>query len=145
MIPFFTDVFSYQHKFNLEVIQLLRPYPKATLQKSNHWMVHILEAHRIWLERIENQIPEFRDDIPMDDWLELENSNYNRSINIINHKPLDRPIRYENSAGKSFVNTLSDILYHVTNHTTHHRAMIIASLRESGVEPPVTDYIFYKR
>jgi uncharacterized damage-inducible protein DinB len=58
---------------------------------------------------------------------------------------LDQPIAYENSKGTSFETPLRDILTHVVNHGTHHRAQIALVLREADISPPATDYIFYRR
>lgn len=58
---------------------------------------------------------------------------------------LDEPISYTNSSGTPFETPLRDILTHVVNHGTHHRAQIALELREAGIAPPATDYIFFVR
>lgn len=58
---------------------------------------------------------------------------------------LDQPVSYTNSSGTSFKTPLHDILTHVVNHGTHHRAQIAQVLRAADVAPPATDYIFYVR
>ncbi|MFB6230580.1 MAG: DinB family protein [Salinibacter sp.] len=58
---------------------------------------------------------------------------------------LDRAVAYVNSEGTPFETPLRDILTHVVNHSTHHRAQIALVLREAGVAPPSTGYIFYVR
>lgn len=52
---------------------------------------------------------------------------------------------YANSEGTPFETPLRDILTHVANHGTHHRAQIVLVLREAKIAPPPTDYIFYVR
>ena len=37
------------------------------------------------------------------------------------------------------------MLFHFVNHSTYHRGQIASNLKEHGIEPLVTDYIFYKR
>lgn len=145
MITFFTDIFSYHHKYNQEVIRKLWNHREEVDDQTLHWMQHILESHFIWLQRIEK-----KDDMDVEwnemvQWAQLDIKNYDRSINIIIQQPLDRPIRYINRQKESYVNTVADILYHISNHTAHHKGMIISQLRGLGIEPPVTDYIFYKR
>lgn len=55
-------------------------------------------------------------------------------------------IKYSNSKGDVFENSVEDILAHLVNHGTHHRAQIGQELKRSGLEKlPVTDYIFYIR
>jgi len=58
---------------------------------------------------------------------------------------LDQLVSYTNSAGTAFETPLRDILHHVVNHGTHHRAQIALLLREADIAPPATDYIFYLR
>ncbi|TNF76236.1 MAG: damage-inducible protein DinB, partial [Bacteroidetes bacterium] len=57
----------------------------------------------------------------------------------------DRRIIYENTEGRSFSNTLQDILFHIVNHSTHHRGQITMDFRKNGMDPPLLDYILYKR
>lgn len=54
-------------------------------------------------------------------------------------------IEYKNSTGKTFQNSRYDILIHVLNHGTYHRAQIATELRGHGIEPINTDYITYMR
>jgi uncharacterized damage-inducible protein DinB len=58
----------------------------------------------------------------------------------------NQSITYQNQSGKTYANVLSDILSHVVNHGTHHRAQIGQLLKFGGLEHlPVTDYIAYLR
>ncbi|MDO1499494.1 DinB family protein [Winogradskyella maritima] len=52
---------------------------------------------------------------------------------------------YESSEGRLFANTVQDILFHIINHSAHHRGQIMMDLRQNGLEPLALDYIFYKR
>ncbi len=145
MIIFFKDIFSYHHAYNQIVIDFLLNHPLQEMEKSRAWMVHILEAHHIWLDRMEGLAKEEINSDEMSSWKSFDQENYDRSFKIIENTPLDHPISYKNSKGDFYVNTVSEILYHIVNHTAHHRGMIIADIRRAGIEPPVTDYIFYKR
>ncbi len=58
---------------------------------------------------------------------------------------LNKRVEYENSEGRTFANDVKDILFHVVNHSTHHRGQIMMDLRVSGIAPEPLDYIFYKR
>jgi uncharacterized damage-inducible protein DinB len=63
-----------------------------------------------------------------------------------NHKDtFEEMVFYTNSEGKKFENTVREIITHVVNHGTHHRGQIALLLREKGISPPATDYIFYAR
>lgn len=58
---------------------------------------------------------------------------------------LDAPVAYTNFSGTAFETPLQDIVLHVVNHGTHHRAQIALLLREADIAPPATDYIFFRR
>lgn len=145
MIHFFTDIFTYHHLYNQVVIDFLLNHPQQEMERSRAWMAHIVEAHHIWLDRMEGLA---KLDVNIDQinvWKSLDQENHNRSLKIIENDSLDRWIHYRNSTGDLYVNTVTEILYHIVNHTSHHRGMIISDIRRAGMDPPVTDYIFYKR
>lgn len=58
---------------------------------------------------------------------------------------LARTVRYTNSAGRSYENSIGDIVTHVAMHGSHHRGQLARMLREAGAEPPYTDYIQFAR
>ncbi|RYE14391.1 MAG: damage-inducible protein DinB, partial [Sphingobacteriales bacterium] len=52
---------------------------------------------------------------------------------------------YTNTQGKTYTNTVLQILTHVVNHATYHRAQIATDMRQHSLEPLMTDYIAYAR
>jgi uncharacterized damage-inducible protein DinB len=55
-------------------------------------------------------------------------------------------LTYQNQSGKTYTNVVGDLLAHVVNHGTHHRAQIGQLLKAGGLAHlPVTDYIAYLR
>jgi uncharacterized damage-inducible protein DinB len=97
---------------------------------------HILNSQHIWVKRIFRETPEYEN-------IHLKNSEYLlRSLHTLN---LEEPLIYTNSQGAQFVNTISDILFHVVNHSTYHRGQVASQFRLNGIIPPVTDYILLKR
>lgn len=54
--------------------------------------------------------------------------------------PLNIPTQREQSSPK-----IKDIMFHIVNHSTYHRAQIATELKDHGIEPLKTDYILYKR
>ncbi|WP_236981063.1 DinB family protein [Membranihabitans maritimus] len=146
MLDYYIDIFSYHHQFNKTVIEYLEKYKNNFPEKCINWMSHILYAHEVWILRVQNKY-EVMDEwtIPQSEFVTRENSNYKKTIAIIQDLPLKKNIKYKTSRGIIYVNSISEILFHICNHTAHHRGMIIAEMRNSGIAPPVTDYIFYKR
>jgi len=58
---------------------------------------------------------------------------------------LSHVVRYRNSAGNAFENSIADIVTHVAMHGSHHRGQIARLLRQAGLEPPYTDFIQFAR
>lgn len=58
---------------------------------------------------------------------------------------LERRVEFANSRGEPCADRLGDIVRHLVNHGTHHRAQIAMLLRESGTEPENLDFIIFCR
>ena len=109
---------------------------------------HILNAHHIWNHRILGTPSEFGlwDQHDIDAWEDIHYENQRTSFEIVtNTDNFDKRVEYVNSREVHFSNEIKDILFHIINHSTHHRGQIMAVLRNSGFEPEPLDYIFYKR
>lgn len=145
MRHFFTEIFEYTYHSNDKIIYLLleKEFPDKSLKLLNH----ILNAHEIWNSRIEGitiktSVWEVR---ASENLKKINTNNFNLSKKIIETYDLDKKIIYRNSKGDQFENSIKDMLFHVVNHSTYHRGQIASNLKEHGIEPLVTDYIFYKR
>ena len=112
---------------------------------------HLLRAQDVWYGRVAGT-----DHADLDFWatdslpacadrLDDSTRRWQAVLDERAHDNLDQPIAYENSKGTLFETPLRDILTHVVNHGTHHRAQIALVLREADISPPATDYIFYLR
>lgn len=109
---------------------------------------HILNAHHIWNQRILGNSSEYSvwQEHPFAKWEDIHYDNQRSSFEIItNANDLHKRVDYENSEGRTFANEVQDILFHVVNHSTHHRGQILKDFRDSGIVPEPLDYIFYKR
>lgn len=147
MKEFFNELFQYTYHKNDEVINSLLEAKVDVPQKSLQLINHTINAHQIWNARIEERLCttkvwELR---PVDKLKEINRDNYTDSLSIISHYDFDKLIKYVNSKGNSFENTVRDILFHIINHSTYHRAQIATDSKQNGMQPLVTDYIFYKR
>lgn len=58
---------------------------------------------------------------------------------------LEEICSYKNSKGVEQKTKVSEILQHVIIHGQHHRAQIALLLRQKGVTPPGTDFIYFTR
>ena len=147
MQNFFHQLFDYNFYCNkgfIEEYSSLKGLPKNTVQLFSH----ILNAHHIWNGRILGEIAKYDvwKEHDIESWEDIHYQNQRTSFEIIkNANDFDKRITYENSKGNVFSNSLKDILFHIINHSTHHRGQILMDLRSNGIEPNSLDYIFYKR
>lgn len=146
MKDFFRDIFEYHYHTNQELSKLLLKSHDKISEKIVALFSHSVNAHQIWNARIGiGKELGVHDIHPLDRCKKMDVDNYKSTLIIISDFEFDRVIEYQNSKGGQFKNTVSEILFHISNHTSHHRGQIMANLRQIGVEPFITDYIFYKR
>src|SRR5690606_14557535 len=139
--------FAYSNQCNQRLAEVFIKHPDTTSEKAVSLFSHILNAHHIWNNRVDpKQAPfgvwEVHD---IKDFKQIDQSNYERSLRILDSFDLDATITYTNSKGQSFQNSIKDVLFHIVNHSTYHRGQIATDFKTTGLQPLVTDYIFYKR
>lgn len=142
----FLELFEYNHHFNQKLIELVLTHKMVISEKTQKLVNHLINAQQIWNARILN-LEQF-EVWQINDWAELSKidaNNYETTLKIVNEHDLDFVIEYTNSKDETFSNKIKDVLYHVINHSTYHRAQIATDLKQNGIEPINTDYIFYKR
>lgn len=146
MKRFFQDITAYHHYFNQKLGEQIKNHEQHLNERMAFLFSHIVLAHQVWNARILSQDPMMLDQtLPIDFCLDLDKSNFEATRKIVEEFDLATIINYQNSKGEKFSNTLSEILFHISNHSSHHKGQIVAELRQSGIAPVVTDYIFYKR
>jgi uncharacterized damage-inducible protein DinB len=125
-----------------ELLRAEKPLPDAEALFS-----HVLNAQFIWIRRIKKELTgRDRFDLhPLKDFDGIHVQNIKELLEIYHTHDLATQVIYQNSGGENFVNVAQDILFHIVNHSTYHRAQIASMLKANGISPPVTDYIFLKR
>lgn len=106
---------------------------------------HLLAAQIIWSDRIRGKKPS-TDIRPI--WTFNEAKTHLDESSRLLKMLLDfkgEVITYQNSGGKTFTNTVEEILHHLIIHGQHHRAQIAMLLRKAGMKPTSTDFIFFLR
>ena len=147
MKVFFNQLLDYNFYCNKKLIEACVAMEHVP-EKSVQLFSHILNAHHIWNARIMGKKPEH--DVfeihDMNNWQDIHYENQRSSFEITtNEEDFEKRIDYENSKGRLFTNTVQDMLFHIINHSTHHRGQIAADFRKNDIEPFPLDYIFYKR
>jgi uncharacterized damage-inducible protein DinB len=106
----------------------------------------MLNAHQIWNARIlKSEEYGVQQQHALEQCALIDETNYTTTLKILETIDLESVITYLTSKGQPFSNSVRDILFHVANHTTHHRGQIVSDFRQAGIPPLVTDYIFYRR
>lgn len=146
MLSKFSELFDYTFHFNREMIQLIRENQSILPEKAFQLINHTLNAHQVWNSRILNDKPFGVWEIHSFDELEnINESNYKKALFILENIDIQQTLKYKNSVGDAFENTIEDILFHIVNHSTYHRGQLMMIFRECGIEPILADYIIYKR
>jgi len=146
MESFFKELFEYNNDVNQKVIAAIVDHPGKVPEKCLNLQSHIINAHKIWNAKIipvEN-IYERWELHSIHHLAELDNENFHTSMRILEQFDINAIVNHSNSKGQLFDNSVRDILFQIINHSTYHRAQVATEFRLSGLEPLMTDYIFYK-
>jgi uncharacterized damage-inducible protein DinB len=113
-------------------------------------LAHVVAAEEVWLARLEqrpSRVPVW----PVLTLTELHplaarvHDDLSGYLASLDDAALPRLVRYTNSAGRTFENTVADILLHAALHGQYHRGKINLLLRQAGLNPAPTDYIAFVR
>lgn len=146
MKDLFRDIFEYHYHFNNLLIDQLAIHETALPKRTFPLFCHLLNAGHIWNSRILLQpAPGIHDFHSIDQCRKINATIFKDVQIILQQVDLNKIVHYRNTKEKHYANTARDILFHAANHATHHKGQIISDFRLSGIEPLITDYIYYKR
>jgi len=143
---FFKELFEYNRHCNGELVTLFKNNESSISEKSLQLLNHILNAHQIINARILGEdltcsVWEIR---PLESLEEINQNNYKITLQLLKTADLDKIIEYKTSKGFPLANAIRDILFHIVNHSTYHRAQIASDVKQRGIAPLPTDYIIFK-
>lgn len=147
MRALFNQLFDYNFYCNKKLIEQCMTMEKVP-QQVQQIFSHILNTHHVWNKRLLGQEKEY--DLwqlqSLVDWEEMHYDNQRLSFGIItNAQDFTKRIEYKTTAGRVFTNELKDVLFHIINHTTHHRGQLMVLLKPNDSTVEGLDYINYKR
>ena len=142
-------MFQHVEWANTVVLDALRAQPEPDAD-AVRLFAHILGAEEVWLSRIDHRASRQAvwPSLSLSECAALARENRAAFVALlerIEDSDLERRVRYSNSAGFEFENTLGDILTHAALHGSYHRGQIARQLRASGTAPPYTDFIAFVR
>lgn len=149
-VEFYRDFFNYDRWANRRLGSALRELGDHSGDPLKLY-AHIMSAQLVWLARILQADYE-----SMETWMDLSldeseslaeqmHARWNQFLDSLSEEGLDIIIAYNTTSGIPFETSVRDILTHVNNHSTHHRAQIARIIKERGGKSPVMDYIIYVR
>ena len=144
---FFQQLFDYNFYCNKKLIEACAVIENVP-EKSIALFSHILNTHQNWNAKLTTKEPVY--DLfqihEVKNWEDIHYDNQRTSFEITSTiDNFEKRIDYENSKGELLSNTVTDILFHIINHSTHHRGQISTDFRQNGHKPIPLDYVYYKR
>lgn len=145
------DLHRYNCWANTRVAREFEKHADQVSERSRLLFSHLLNAQFIWLARIRHEEAPYKvwqlHEVPT--LVKLVNDCANTLLAVLQQMPdegqLQTTYTYTNTLGNTYTNSLLQIVTHVVNHSTYHRAQIATDMRQTGLEPINTDYITYAR
>jgi uncharacterized damage-inducible protein DinB len=140
------DHLAWADRRTLEALRAMHAVPIDALRLYGH----LLAAEETWLSRIEERPAA----VPIWPSLSLEECEALAARNHVAYRAFaaslaagdaGRALRYRNSQGEEFTNTVEEILLHVALHGSYHRGQVARIVRGEGATPLATDYIVFIR
>ncbi|NIJ52487.1 DinB family protein [Dyadobacter arcticus] len=149
MKTFFLRFFDFNYWANQTIAEFLIEH-NIQDEQIIRIMSHLVHAQSNWYYRVLKQqadVPVWNN-LPLvaiSDGLASNGELWVELINTFNEEDFNEKLDYKNMAGEPFLNTVSDVLTHLVNHSTYHRGQVIYLIRSLGIAPPGTDYIRYAK
>ena len=77
-------------------------------------------------------------------WQQIE-ANRQTYLASLTDADLERLLEFRLLSGQADALPLGAQMQHVVNHSTLHRGQVVGMIRQLGIVPPATDYLFYLR
>jgi uncharacterized damage-inducible protein DinB len=142
------DTFKYNDWANKKLLEAILQLPDK--QEPIRLFSHLITAQDKWFNRITKEV----DDAHLN-WFgtvfaeEELSQQWQRSVgNWINYieknteDEFQKHIQFSRPDGKAYQVTIKDVMLQLNYHSMHHRAQINTLIRQQGIKPPLTDYIF---
>lgn len=147
MKEFLKRFFEYNFQINASLDARFKSYDYSLEGDIIRLANHVINAHQIWIERIEGNIRLKNpwEDFPIESFGARNQALYEKSLALLANADLEQVISFQSFSGAAFEKRVSDILVHIVNHATYHRGQIAQLMRKSGLEPVPSDYIHWAR
>ena len=148
MKSYFLKLYRYNAWSNKRVIDTLVRQDVRD-EKILSIMGHILAAQYLWLHRIEGLPPakvKLWGEYTLDQIVHMAEEIGTRWLDFVESTDdFNRELTYRNYTNDPYTNNVENIMIHLVNHSSYHRAQVALLLRQKGFEPINTDFITYDR
>lgn len=153
-------LYDYNYWANARILDALDRAPAEAYDSPNSlvWsslrgtLIHILGAEWVWLSRCEGRSPagllaeeEFQTVATLRARWKNEEARMRTFLASLTTARLVQPVEYRTTTGAAMSTPLWQILLHVVNHGTQHRAEVAQVLTELGHSPGDVDMILFFR
>lgn len=134
---FFLSKFEFDFYVNKLFIHEIEQQDLIDNPEIRRQLCHILNFHHIWISRLieKETISEDWDDLPYFSWQKLNEDNFLQNKAFILNEDLNLERDYINSDGEMKGKQVSDILFHILQHSNYHRAQINILIKKFGAIP----------
>lgn len=148
MKKYFLKLYKYNYWSNKRVLGEIQKQ-QVNDPKILQLMGHVLAAQYLWLHRIKGlPAPDVKlwGDYSLDRLLEMSEDVGKQWIEFVEATDdFDRELTYRNYTNDPYTNNVENIMIHLVNHSSYHRAQVAMLMRQKGLEPINTDFITYDR
>jgi uncharacterized damage-inducible protein DinB len=113
-------------------------------------LIHIAGATSLWARRLQGETVTVRpsvEDYPsfeaVERYFREGHDAFDRLIAGLTPERLRSTFSYRLLSGDLYEAPLWAVYRHVANHATYHRGQVASKLKRFGVEPPLTDFVFW--
>lgn len=147
MQGFLLSKFEFDYQANELWIDSIEQQDLVDNSEIRRQLCHILNVHHLWVSRLNGQavISKDWDDLPFYSWKKLNRENSDQTQLFIVNKDIAGETEYVDSECDFQRKSSSDILYHILQHSIHHRAEINVLLRKFGAIPAEMNFIEWKQ
>jgi uncharacterized damage-inducible protein DinB len=147
MQSFFISKFEFDFQANNNWIESIEQQDLTDNLEIRKQICHILNVHHLWISRLNGQVSLSNDwdDLPFYSWKQLNQENSAQTQLFVINKDIAGETEYVDSDGNSQRKISSDILYHILQHSVHHRAVVNSLMKKTGAIPVEFNFIAWKQ
>ena len=148
MKKYFLKLYNYNYWSNKRVLGTIQKQDVSDA-KILQLMGHVLAAQYLWLHRIKGlPAPDVKlwGEYSLDTLLNMAEDVGKQWLDFVEGTDdFDRELTYRNYTNDPYTNNVENIMIHLVNHSSYHRAQVALLMRQKGLEPINTDFITYDR